>query len=159
MPSRRDKIKMTPKEVVAFLAEGKTANLATIGPNGRPHLTALWYVPTGSDDGPVIETWTFAKSQKAANLQRLPQATILIETGDSYEKLRGVSMECDVELVTDVEKITAIGQQLMHRYSESPEIATSASQFVRLQAPKRVGLVCRPTKIVSWDHAKLAGTY
>jgi PPOX class probable F420-dependent enzyme len=159
MPSRRDKIKMTSDEVAAFLAEGKTANLATIGPNGRPHLTALWYVPNGSDDGPVIETWTFAKSQKAANLHRLPQATILVETGDSYEKLRGVSMECDVELVTDVEKITAIGQQLMHRYSESPEIATSASQFVRLQAPKRVGLICRPTKIVSWDHAKLAGTY
>src|SRR6476469_3089340 len=155
MPSRRDKIKMTSDEVAAFLAEGKTANLATIGPNGRPHLAALWYVPNGE----VIETWTFAKSQKAANLQRLPQATILVETGDSYEKLRGVSMECDVELVTDVERITAIGQQLMHRYNDNPEIATSASQFVRLQAPKRVGLICRPTKIVSWDHSKLAGTY
>jgi len=155
MPSRRDQIKMTPDEVAAFLSQGKTANLATIGPNGRPHLTALWYVPNGD----VIETWTFAKSQKAANLSRLPQATILVETGDSYEKLRGVSMECDVELVTDVEKITSIGQGLMHRYSESPEIATSASQFVRLQAPKRVGLICRPTKIVSWDHSKLAGTY
>jgi hypothetical protein len=58
-----------------------------------------------------------------------------------------------------VERITAIGQQLMHRYNDNPEIATSASQFVRLQAPKRVGLICRPTKIVSWDHSKLAGTY
>lgn len=146
---------MSSEEIAAFLAEGKTANFATIGPNGRPHLTALWYVPHGD----VIETWTFAKSQKAANLRRLPQATILVETGDSYEKLRGVSLECDVELVTDVEKITAIGQQLTLRYSSSPEIGTSASQFARLQAPKRVGLVCRPTKIVSWDHAKLAGAY
>lgn len=146
---------MTADEVAAFLAEGKTANVATMGPNGRPHLVAVWYVPHGD----VIETWTFAKSQKAANLRRLAQATILVETGDSYEKLRGVSMECDVELVTDVEKITAIGQGLMRRYSDNPQIATSASQFVRLQAPKRVGLVCRPTKIVSWDHAKLAGTY
>jgi PPOX class probable F420-dependent enzyme len=146
---------MTADEVAAFLAEGKTANFATMGPNGRPHLVAVWYVPHGD----VIETWTFAKSQKAANLRRLSQATILVETGDSYEKLRGVSMECDVELVTDVEKITAIGQGLMRRYSDNPQIATSASQFVRLQAPKRVGLVCRPTKIVSWDHAKLAGTY
>ncbi len=146
---------MSDEEITAFLAEGKTANFATVSPNGRPHLVALWYVPRGD----VIETWTFLKSQKAANLRRLPQATILVETGDAYEKLRGVSMECDVELVTDVEKITAIGQGLMHRYSESPEIATSASQFVRLQAPKRVGLVCRPTKIVSWDHSKLAGTY
>ena len=155
MPSRRDQIQMSPEEIAAFLAEGKVANIATIGPNGRPHLVALWYVPNGD----IIETWTFAKSQKAANLRRLPQATILVETGDEYEKLRGVSMECDVELVTDVEKITSIGQQLTHRYSSNQEIATAGSQFVRLQAPKRVGLVCRPTKIVSWDHSKLGGTY
>lgn len=146
---------MTPEEIEAFLQEGKTANIATIGPNGRPHLTALWYVPRGD----VIETWTYAKSQKALNLQRLPQATILVETGDSYEKLRGVSMECDVELVTNTEKITMIGQQLMHRYTDNPQVATAGSQFVRLQAPKRVGLVCRPTKIVSWDHSKLGGAY
>jgi general stress protein 26 len=155
MPSRRGQVQMSDDEVVAFLAEGKAANFATIGPNGRPHLVALWYVPHGN----VIETWTFAKSQKAANLRRLPQATIMVEMGDVYAKLRGVSMECDVELVTDVEKITLIGQQLMHRYSKSPEMDTSASQFARLQAPKRVGLICRPTKIVSWDHAKLGGTY
>jgi PPOX class probable F420-dependent enzyme len=153
--SRRGQVQMTPEEITAFLAEGRTANIATMGPNGRPHLVALWYVPRGD----VIETWTYAKSQKALNLQRLPQATILIETGDSYEKLRGVSMECDVELVTDTEKITLIGQQLMHRYTENPQVATAGSQFVRLQAPKRVGLVCRPTKIVSWDHSKLGGTY
>jgi PPOX class probable F420-dependent enzyme len=150
---------MSSEEVAAFLAEEKTANFATMGPNGRPHLVALWYVPHGSGDDLVIETWTFARSQKAANLRRLPQATILVETGDAYDKLRGVSMECDVELVTDVEKITAIGQQLMLRYAKNPEIGTSAGQFARLQAPKRVALVCRPTKIVSWDHAKLAGAY
>ncbi|HEX6356765.1 pyridoxamine 5'-phosphate oxidase family protein [Actinophytocola sp.] len=155
MPSRRGKIRMSPEEVAAFLAEGKAANFATIGPNGRPHLVALWYVPHGD----VIETWTFAKSQKAANLRRLPQATILVEMGDVYAKLRGVSMECDVELVTDAERIASIGQQLMNRYSPNEEVAASAGQFVRLQVPKRVGLICRPTRIVSWDHAKLAGDY
>jgi PPOX class probable F420-dependent enzyme len=153
--SRRDEIQLTPEEITAFLAEGKVANIATIGPNGRPHLVSLWYSPRGD----VLETWTYAKSQKAANLRRLPQATILVETGDSYEKLRGVSMECDVELVEDTEEITRIGGELMRRYSSSQEVATSASQFARLQAPKRVGLVCRPTKIVSWDHSKLGGTY
>lgn len=157
--SRRGQIQLTPAEITAFLAEGKVANIATIGPNGRPHLVSLWYVPRGNGVETVLETWTYAKSQKAANLRRLPQATILVETGDSYEKLRGVSMECDVELVEDTEKITRIGADLLHRYSSSPEVATSASQFVRLQAPKRVGLICRPTKIVSWDHSKLGGTY
>jgi PPOX class probable F420-dependent enzyme len=153
--SRRGQIEMTPEEIGAFLAAGRVANIATVGPNGRPHLVALWYVPRGN----VIETWTYAKSQKAVNLRRLPQATILVETGDSYEKLRGVSMECDVELVDDTERTARIGADLTRRYTGNPQVATAATQFVRLQAAKRVGLVCTPTKIVSWDHAKLGGTY
>ena len=153
--SRRAQIVMSPEEITDFLAEGKVANFATIGPNGRPHLAAMWYFPLG--DG--IATWTYRSSQKAANLSRLAQATVLIETGDSYEQLRGVSMECDVELVEDSEKVALLGVELMRRYNPSKEAATAATQFVRLQAAKRVGLVCTPTKIVSWDHRKLAGAY
>lgn len=146
---------MSGEEITAFLAEGKVANVATMGPNGRPHLVAMWYFPRG--DG--IATWTYRSSQKAANLRRLAQATVLIETGDSYDQLRGVSMECDVELVEGTEPVALIGADLMRRYNPSEQAATAATQFVRLQAPKRVGLVCTPTKIVSWDHRKLGGSY
>jgi PPOX class probable F420-dependent enzyme len=153
--SRRAQIVMSGEEITAFLAEGKVANFATMGPNGRPHLVAMWYFPRG--DG--IATWTYRSSQKAANLRRLAQATVLIETGDSYDQLRGVSMECDVELVEDAEKVALMGTELMRRYNPDVQVATAATQFVRLQAAKRVGLVCTPTKIVSWDHRKLGGTY
>ncbi|HEY0451437.1 pyridoxamine 5'-phosphate oxidase family protein [Actinophytocola sp.] len=154
--SRRAQIVMTPEEIKDFLADGKVANIATIGPNGRPHVVPLWYVPRG--DG--LATWTYASSQKAANLRKLPQATVLIETGESYDQLRGVSMECDVELVEDTEKVALIGTELMRRYnSGETEVATAATQFVRVQAAKRIGLICTPTKVVSWDHRKLGGTY
>lgn len=146
---------MSGEEITAFLAEGKVANFATMGPNGRPHLIAMWYFPSGGG----IATWTYRSSQKAANLRRLGQATVLIEAGESYDQLRGVSMECDVELVEDGEKVALMGAELMRRYNPSEQAATAATQFVRLQAPKRVGLVCTPTKIVSWDHRKLGGTY
>jgi PPOX class probable F420-dependent enzyme len=153
--SRRAQIQMTPEEVEAFVGAGTVANLATIGPDGRPHLVPLWYVPRGGG----LATWTYASSQKAKNLRRLPQATVLIEDGDSYEQLRGVSMECDVELVDDREQVALIGTELTRRYNSDPEVATAATQFVRLQAAKRVGLLCTPTKVVSWDHRKLGGTY
>jgi PPOX class probable F420-dependent enzyme len=156
--SRRAEIVMTPEEITEFLAAGRVASVATMGPNGRPHLVPLWYVPRGGDV-PVLSTWTYRASQKVANLRRLPQATVLVETGESYDQLRGVSMECDVELVEDGEKVALIGVELMRRYNPSEQAATAATQFVRLQAPKRVGLVCTPTKIVSWDHRKLGGTY
>ncbi len=153
--SRRDQIKMTPAEVQGFLAEERVATVGTLGPEGRPHLVPVWYVPAGD----ALSTWTYGTSQKVANLRRLRQATVLVEAGDSYEQLRGVTLECDVEIVEDVERVAAIGAEMTQRYTGSEEVAVAASQFVRAQAAKRVGLVFTPTKVVSWDHRKLGGTY
>ena len=154
--SRRAQIRMTPDEVRAYLDEQRVISVATMSPNGRPHLAPLFYVPHG--DG--VATWTYGKSQKVANLQRLAQATVQIESGQAYEELRGVSFEADVEIVTDIERIFEIGSAMSVRYdltggATGPEV----DGFLRAQAAKRVGLVFTPTKIVSWDHAKLAGTY
>ncbi|TDQ05350.1 pyridoxamine 5'-phosphate oxidase family protein [Labedaea rhizosphaerae] len=148
--SRRAQIVMTPGEARAFLAQSRTANVATIGPNGRPHLVAVWFVPRG--DG--IATWTYRSSQKVRNLERLAQATVLVESGDTYDQLRGVSMECDVAIIEDVDEITAIGVELLTKHAGAADPG-----FVKAQAAKRVGLVFTPTRVVSWDHRKLGGTY
>lgn len=156
--SRRDQIKMTEDEVRAYLAGQKVINVASVGPNGRPHLAPLWYFP--HEDG--VATWTYSSSQKAKNLRRLPEATVLVEDGDSYEKLRGVSFEADVEIVEDVEAVTRIGTALLRRYSGTQPgdpAAAEPSAFIAGQAAKRIGLVFHPTKVVSWDHGKLGGTY
>lgn len=147
---------MAPDEIEDFLEARHTAQVATIGPNGRPHLVPVFYV-TRADAN--IATWTYAKSQKVVNLRRLPQATVLVESGETYEELRGVSMECEVSIIEDIEQITAIGQELTGRLLDNDDVATSASQFIRAQAEKRVGLLFAPTKVLSWDHAKLGGTY
>lgn len=158
--SRRDQIRMTPDEITAYFAEQTILNIATMGRNGRPHLAPLWYFPRNGND---VVSWTFGKSQKVANLRRLPQSTVLIESGDSYEKLRGVSMECDVQIVTDIDTVTGIGLELMRRYSGGGPGVDPADEAVQnavaQQAAKRVGLVFTPTHIVSWDHTKLGGTY
>ncbi|MEA5359581.1 pyridoxamine 5'-phosphate oxidase family protein [Amycolatopsis sp., V23-08] len=156
--SRRDQIRMTEDEVRAYFAEQKVINVASVGPNGRPHLAPLWYYP--HEDG--VATWTYGTSQKAKNLRRLPEATVLIEDGDSYEKLRGISLEADVQLVEDTEEVTRMGITLMQRYAGAKPgdpVPSELSTFIAGQAPKRIGLVFRPTKIVSWDHTKLGGTY
>lgn len=161
--SRRDQIRMTDREIREYLAEQRVINVATMGPNGRPHLAPLWYVPHGGGDagGELrLETWTYRRSQKVANLCRLAQATVLAESGETYEELRGVSMETDVEIIDDTERTLAIGTDLMRRYTfDGAEIPEEAIDALRAQATKRVGLVFTPTKIVTWDHSKLGGTY
>ncbi len=156
--SRRDQIRMTPDEISEYLAGQKVINVATISPNGRPHLAPLWYYP--HEVG--IATWTYGSSQKAKNLERDPRATVLIEDGESYEKLRGISLEADVEVFTDTDTVAQMGFKLMGRYSgiqPGDPIPDELAAFVLKQAEKRIGLVFKPTKIVSWDHTKLGGTY
>ena len=153
MPSRRTSIAMTDAELHRFLQEERIVTVATIGPNGRPHLMPLWYVA----DGAVVSAWTFGKSQKTKNLERKPQATLQVEAGDAYDQLRGAMLECDVEIIRDTAKVEKIGAAVAARYSGTPP--GEVPDFVKQQAPKRVGLVFRPTRVASWDHRKLGGGY
>jgi PPOX class probable F420-dependent enzyme len=136
--------------VRAFLEEQKVMTIGTIGPNGRPHLMALWYVPNGVG----MTGWTYAKSQKAKNLERDSRATIQVETGVQYHELRGVMMECDVQMDRDAKPY---GLALFERYAGT--LDESVTAMVEKQAPKRVGLRFTPTRVVSWDHSKLGGAY
>jgi PPOX class probable F420-dependent enzyme len=159
MALKRSQITLTEEEMQAFLDEERVVTLATIGPNGRPHLMPLWYVV----DKGLITGWTFAKSQKVRNLERLPQATLQIEAGcDRYSELRGVMLECDVEILRDQTDVEAIGLALARRYAGLPPgapVSDEARAGVLKQAPKRVGMRFTPTRVVSWDHRKLGGRY
>jgi PPOX class probable F420-dependent enzyme len=147
---RRSHIAMSPAELAQFLSEERVVTCATMGPTGRPHLMPLWYLA----DGDVLTAWTFAKSQKTRNLERLPQATLQVEAGDRYEELRGAMLECHVEIIRDLDAVSAIGRALGVRYGAgTPTEQREAS--VAKQAPKRVGLRFHPTRIVTWDHRKL----
>ncbi|MFD7660965.1 TIGR03618 family F420-dependent PPOX class oxidoreductase, partial [Actinosynnema sp. NPDC059797] len=151
--SRRALITMTPDEVRAFLVEQRVVTVATIGPNGRPHLAPLWFAVEGDE----LLAWTYRASQKAANLRRLPEATLQLEAGETYDQLRGVTMECDVRLVEEPAEVARIGAAVALRYSghSGPEL----DAFVAAQAAKRVGVRFAPTSVVSWDHRKLGGAY
>jgi PPOX class probable F420-dependent enzyme len=158
MPSRRDQIRMSDDEVRRFLDEQKVVTVATVGPSGRPHLMPLWYVP--QPDGTLIG-WTFAKSQKAKNLERDPHATLQVEDGVEYQELRGVMLECDVEVERDTDAVTGFGMSIFGRYGPQgdDELPPEVRTMVEKQAPKRIGMRFRPTRTVSWDHRKLGGTY
>jgi PPOX class probable F420-dependent enzyme len=159
MPSRRDQIRMTAAELRTFLDEQRIVQVATVGPQGRPHLVPLWYVVDDGDGDPVLRGWTFAKSQKAKNLERDPRATISIDDGVQYQDLRGVMMECDVAVERDPEAVVPYGMALFERYGPGGELAPEVRDMVLAQAQKRVGLRFTPTRVVTWDHRKLGGTY
>ncbi|MGH2741235.1 MAG: pyridoxamine 5'-phosphate oxidase family protein [Thermoleophilaceae bacterium] len=153
MASRRSEIQMTDAEMHAFLAEQMVMQCATTGPQGLPHMVPLWFVAEGLE----LVGWTYAKSQKARNLERDPRATIGIEDGVQYHELRGVMFECDVQLERHAERVEGHGLRLFERYAG--ELTPEVREMVAKQAPKRIGLRFVPSRLVSWDHRKLGGTY
>ncbi len=78
---------MSPSEIETFLDDSMKVQVATVSPDGAPHLTTLFYV---MQDG-QIAFWTYASSQKIKNLERDPRITCLVEDGEDYFELRGVS--------------------------------------------------------------------
>jgi general stress protein 26 len=153
MPSRRSEIQMTEDEIQAFLGEQLVMQCATVGPRGVPHMVPLWFVSEKLE----LVGWTYAKSQKAKNLERDARATIGLEDGVQYHELRGVMFECDVQIERDPERVEGYGLRLFERHAG--ELTPEICEIVARQAQKRIGLRFVPTRVVSWDHRKLGGVY
>ncbi|ROO85074.1 PPOX class probable F420-dependent enzyme [Actinocorallia herbida] len=147
--NQRGKITMTDEEVAAFLNEQRVATLATNGPSGRPHLVAMWYAVL---DG-VLWFETKAKSQKAANLRRDGNVTVMVEAGHTYDQLRGVSLEGTAVVVDDPAALWEVGVSVWERYSGP--YSEEVKPLVEVMLNNRVAVRVDVERIRSWDHRKL----
>lgn len=154
MPSRRDLITLTEDEQRAFLDEGWTLEVASIGPSGFPHLVAMWYVVK---DG-LIHFTTFGKSQKIMNLKRDPKMTVMLESGKTYNELKGLVIESEAEIIEDTPFTAEIMALVGEKYNGIP-IPTETPEQAMKVASKRVVVRVKPVNIYSWDHNKLGGRY
>ena len=147
--NQRRQIVMSAEEVTRFLSEQRVATLATLGPDGRPHLVAMWYALI---DG-VLWFETKARSQKAANLRRDGRVTVMVEAGHTYDALRGVSVEGTATVVDDPEALWAVGVNVWERYSGP--YSEEVRPLVELMLNNRVAVRVEVDRVRSWDHRKL----
>lgn len=147
--NQRAQITMTTGEISAFVEQQRTATMATIGPDGMPHLVAMWYAVI---DGAI---WfeTKARSQKAVNLRRDDRITVLIESGHTYNTLKGVSFEGRGVIVEDPDALWAVGVNIWERYTGP--YSEQMRPFVEIMLSKRVAVRVDVQRTRSWDHAKL----
>jgi uncharacterized pyridoxamine 5'-phosphate oxidase family protein len=156
--SKRSSIKMTDEELSAFLAENRKVQIATIGKDGAPHLVTMFYTLW---EGKIAFT-TYKTSQKVLNLQRNPVMTCLVETGTDYNELRGASLTGTVTITDDPEVLHPIGITVGHQIIglEPPKDPAEADpaivEGILHMMRKRVAVILEPTRVRSWDHAKLA---
>ena len=147
--NQRSQITLSDEEVATFLEQSRVATMATVSAEGQPHLVAMWYAII---DGQI---WfeTKAKSQKAVNLRRDGRISVLIETGDTYDQLKGVSFEGQGVIVDDADALWQVGVSIWERYTGP--YTEEMRPFVEVMLNKRVAVRVDVERTRSWDHSKL----
>ncbi|MFF2133300.1 pyridoxamine 5'-phosphate oxidase family protein [Streptomyces olivochromogenes] len=143
-------IAMTDPERDTFLRTRPLCRVATVGRDGDPHVSALWFVW----DGSTLWLNSLVRSQRWTDLDRDPRLSVIVDDGGTdFMALRGVELRGSVEVVGEAPRKGDPLDELV-----SPE---------RLFADKYMGggvfrydgkhgwLRLTAEKVVSWDFAKL----
>ena len=147
--NERSKVQMTDDEVAAFLVRSRTATMATLNADGTPHLVAMWFAVL---DG-VVWFETKARSQKAVNLRRDARLTMMVEDGETYDTLRGVTLEGTAAISEDPDELWRVGVDIWERYNGP--YTEDLRPLVEFMLHKRVAVRLDVERTRSWDHRKL----
>ena len=142
-------IAMSQSELDAFLREARMCRVASVGSDGSPHNSPLWFVW----DGSAIWLNSVVKSQRWVNLGRNPQVSIVVDAGIEFTELRGVELIGSVEHVGELPRTSAPDARLTEperlfgdKYANGTFVADGRHAWLRLQ----------PERTVSWDFRKMA---
>jgi hypothetical protein len=146
---RGRRIAMSSEELNAFLAEQRTCRVATVGSDGSPHNTPLWFFW----DETSLWLYSVVKSQRWADIAREPRVSVIVDTGHDYDELRGAELIGALEQVGEVPRGDTPDERLV-----VPErgFGTKYKGPAGLTPDGRhAWLRLTPEKIVSWDFRKL----
>jgi hypothetical protein len=145
-------IAMTDQERDQFLSEQRVCRVATVAPDGHPHVTPLWFVWT--PESLALWLYSIVRSRRWVALQRTPWASVVIDSGLTYEELRGVELGGSVEVVGEAPRTGELVLEL-----EEPERRFAAKyrgSDVMTYDGRHAWLRLEPETLVSWDFRKLA---
>lgn len=143
-------IAMTEDERDAFLRTQPVCRVATVGADGRPHASALWFVW----DGTALWLNSLTRSQRWVDLDRDPRVSVIIDDGGTdFMALRGIELQGSAQIIGEVPRkgepldILAAPERLFaEKYMGGGDFRYDGRHaWLRLTADK----------IVSWDFAKL----
>jgi PPOX class probable F420-dependent enzyme len=133
---------MTRAEALAFLvAKPRTAQVATVRADGRPHVATVWIAV----DGETVVFTTWHESVKAHNLRRDPRISLIVD--DDRPPYAYVILDGAAELVEqpDPEELRAWATRIARRYM-GDELADAFGE--RNGVPGELLVWLRPDRIV-----------
>ncbi|MET9595996.1 pyridoxamine 5'-phosphate oxidase family protein [Streptomyces sp. NPDC006516] len=147
---RGRRIMMTDAERDAYLQVQRTCRVATVSPEGRPHVGALWFVW----DGTSLWLYSLTRSLRWSQLRRDPRVAVVVDDGVEYGELRGVELSGEVSFVGEIPRT---GEHLPEL--EAPERLFASKYFGLDSLPhdaRHGWLRLTPEAVTSWDFRKLS---
>jgi hypothetical protein len=146
---RGKRIAMSPDELDAFLARERMCRLGSVGADGSPHVSPLWFVW----DGSAIWFNSVVRSQRWTNLTRDQRVSVAVDGGEGYFELRGAELMGRVEVVGEVPRLPGT---VDHSVADPERLfgeKYSGGDFVPDRNHAWLRMV--PDKIVTWDFRKM----
>ncbi|GGT20256.1 pyridoxamine 5'-phosphate oxidase [Streptomyces toxytricini] len=146
---RGRRIMMTAGEADAFLRRQRTCRVATVSPDGRPHVGALWF----AWDGTSLWLYSLTRSRRWADLRADPRLSVVVDAGEEYGELRGIELSGRAEFVGEAPRTGAPCPEL-----EEVERIFPVKNFGVAQMPhdgRHAWIRLTPESVASWDFRKL----
>lgn len=103
--------KVTRAECLAFMmAQPRTAKIATVRPDGRPHVAPIWFIL----DGEQLLFTTWHTTAKAANIHHSPWVSICVD--DEAPPFAFVKYDGTAEFFDDLDELRHWATRIATRY-------------------------------------------
>lgn len=145
---RSRSIAMSPQERDEFLQSERVCRVASVGGDGAPHVTPLWFIW----DGTHLWLNSIVRSQRWVDLQNQPRTAVVIDGGVEFIDLHGVEIEGSVEPVGDIPRTAEPNEELAP--IELAFARKYANSDVFFPDGRHAWLRVVPSKISSWDFRK-----
>ncbi|PZC40870.1 MAG: Nitroimidazol reductase NimA, pyridoxamine 5'-phosphate oxidase superfamily [Chloroflexi bacterium] len=146
MTRNKKDFQLNSLEIASLIQASRILNLSTINKNGLPHLVPMWFI---TDENGLINFTSYHKSQKIVNLIRDKRIVVMVESGNNYEDLKGITIE-GVGIIDNNESLLLKTiDAITNKYGVNRTISDNNKMLT-----KRVNVKIIPKKIISWDLSK-----
>jgi PPOX class probable F420-dependent enzyme len=137
-------VSLTDAELAGFLAGSRTVRVATVGPDGWPHVVPLWFVWR---EGTLFVNTTRG-NRTVRNAQAYPRASATVDDGEGYDELRGVVLRGELTEAEGDPRLPDVVAAFSAKYFGGGE-----PHFQRWS--NRLFLRMEPERISTWDFRKI----
>lgn len=127
--------------VQRFLATKDVVVLATVGPDGAPLATPMWFL----HDASTLTLISVDETQKVRNLRRDPRLFIVAESGTRGD-VRGVAIRGRAEFLADGPERRALADRWLKKYDPDAERLWGGRAMPRNRVMFRIA----PERVHAW---------